>query len=121
MKTFDDCANQLNLTNEGRAQARNVGDSLRYQPLSNLLETPPARGTNDVISSHGNPFRALHPELSYLGGGGSRDHRAGPSCRRPHHLGSVADRRALTNAFNSRASASVEPLAVLSKMHHTSV
>ena len=115
MKDFDDCANQRNLSDEGRAQARKVGDawkrlkipvgrvlaspfcrtrevaqlmfgryeraldvrggpssagdSVRYQPLASLLETPPARGTNDVISSHGNPFRALHPELSYLGEG----------------------------------------------------
>ena len=115
MKDFDDCANQRNLTDEGRAQARKVGeawqrakipvgrvlaspfcrtrdvaqlmfgrheralevrggpssaaDSVRYQPLATLLQTPPARGTNDVISSHGNPFRALHPELSYLSEG----------------------------------------------------
>ncbi len=46
-----------------------AGDSVRYQPLSKLLETPPPSGTNDVISSHGNPFRALHPEQSYLAEG----------------------------------------------------
>lgn len=115
MKDFDDCANQRNLTNAGREQARQIGeawkrlgipvgrvlaspycrtrevaqlafgryeraldvrggpgsasDSVRYQPLSKLLETTPASGTNDVISSHGNPFRALHPEQSYLAEG----------------------------------------------------
>ena len=115
MKDFDDCANQRNLTDDGRAQARKVGeawkrltipvgrvlaspfcrtrevaqlmfgrydraldvrggpssagDSIRYRPLATLLQTPPARGTNDVISSHGNPFRALHPDLAYLSEG----------------------------------------------------
>lgn len=46
-----------------------TGDPVRYQPLSRLLATPPKPGTNDVISSHGNPFRALHPGLPYLSEG----------------------------------------------------
>ena len=112
MRDFDDCANQRNLTDGGRAQAKKIGeawraaslplgrvlaspycrtrevaqlafgryeralevrggpgtadDPVRYQPLSRLLETAPRPGTNDVISSHGNPFRALHPGTAYL-------------------------------------------------------
>ena len=34
-----------------------------------MLATAPAKGLNDVIVSHGNPFRALHPEMSYLAEG----------------------------------------------------
>jgi len=112
MRDFDDCANQRNLTDDGRAQARRIGnawralglpvgkvqaspfcrtretaelafgraeravearggpgtatDAERYRPLSELLSTPPAKGVNDIVVSHGNPFRALHPELPYL-------------------------------------------------------
>ena len=112
MRDFDDCANQRNLTADGRVQARRIGeawkklgipvgrvmaspfcrtrevaqlmfgryeraldvrggpgtagDGVRYQPLARLLETPPAPGTNDVISSHGNPYQALHPDTPYL-------------------------------------------------------
>ena len=115
MKDYDDCANQRNLTGDGRDQARKIGeawkrlgipvgrvlaspfcrtrevaqlafgrydrandvrggpgtggDGTRYQPLSKLLATRPAPGTNDVISSHGNPFRALHPDAPYLAEG----------------------------------------------------
>lgn len=115
MRDFDDCANQRNLTDAGREQAKKIGaawrrlnipvgrvlaspycrtrevaqlafgryeramdvrggpgsagDPVRYQPLSQLLATPPKPGTNDVISSHGNPFRALHPDLPYLSEG----------------------------------------------------
>ena len=31
----------------------------RYLPLKRLLGTPPARGTNAVVVSHGNPFHAI--------------------------------------------------------------
>jgi broad specificity phosphatase PhoE len=112
MRDFDDCANQRNLTDGGRAQAKRIGaswralalpvgkvhaspfcrtretaelafgryeraaearggpgtatDAERYRPLSELLATAPAKGVNDIIVSHGNPFRALHPDLPYL-------------------------------------------------------
>ena len=112
MRDFDDCANQRNLIDSGRDQARSIGaawkrlgipvgavvaspycrtretarlafgrvqaapearggpgtaaDAARYQPLSERLATRPKAGVNDVIVSHGNPFRALHPELGYL-------------------------------------------------------
>ena len=105
MKNFEDCANQRNLTDKGRAEARSIGehvkrlgipigdvlaspfcrtmetarlafgkaramnevrggpvrsdDPKRYDPLRKLLSTPPAAGTNNVISSHGNPFYAV--------------------------------------------------------------
>ena len=52
-----------------RGGPRSAGESVRYQPLSKLLETIPVQGTNNVISSHGNPFHALHPELPYLAEG----------------------------------------------------
>lgn len=112
MRDFDDCANQRNLTDDGRSQAKRIGiawralglpvgkvhaspfcrtretaelafgryeraaearggpgtatDADRYRPLSELLATPPAKGVNDIVVSHGNPFRALHPDLPYL-------------------------------------------------------
>jgi phosphohistidine phosphatase SixA len=112
MRDFDDCANQRNLTDAGREQARKIGaawralalpvgrvhaspfcrtretaqlafgryerasearggpgtasDAARYRPLSELLSTPPPAGTNDIVVSHGNPFRALHPDMPYL-------------------------------------------------------
>lgn len=112
MRDFDDCANQRNLTDAGRLQAKRIGeawrmlslpvdrvlaspycrtrevaqlmfgrheralevrggpgtagDPVRYQPLSRLLETLPKAGTNNVISSHGNPYQALHPGTGYL-------------------------------------------------------
>jgi hypothetical protein len=112
MRDFDDCANQRNLTDAGREQAKKIGeawrklslpigrvlaspycrtqevaqlafgryeralevrggpgtadDPVRYQPLSRLLESAPKPGTNDVISSHGNPYQALHPGTAYL-------------------------------------------------------
>ncbi len=40
----------------GPAQAN---DPARYAALRKLLAQPPARGTNDVIVSHGNPFYAV--------------------------------------------------------------
>jgi len=51
---------------EARGGPGTASDAARYQPLSELLATLPAKGVNDVIVSHGNPFRALHPELPYL-------------------------------------------------------
>jgi hypothetical protein len=105
MKSFADCATQRNLTDQGRAEARALGehvkrlkipigevlaspfcrtmetarlafgkarptnevrggplsadDPKRYEPLRLLLGTKPAAGTNTVLSSHGNPFRAV--------------------------------------------------------------
>jgi hypothetical protein len=112
MRDFDDCANQRNLTDAGREQAKRIGgawralklpvgkvyaspfcrtretaqlafgryeragearggpgtasDPSRYRPLSEMLATKPAQGVNDIIVSHGNPYRALHPESAYL-------------------------------------------------------
>ena len=34
-------------------------DPARYDPLRNLLSSPPAKGTNNVVSSHGNPYFAV--------------------------------------------------------------
>lgn len=105
MKSFEDCATQRNLTDQGRAEARALGehvkrlkipigevlaspfcrtmetarlafgkarptndvrggppsadDPKRYEPLRILLATKPAASTNTVLSSHGNPFRAV--------------------------------------------------------------
>ena len=102
MKDFEDCANQRNLTDQGRSEARALGqhirrlkipigevlaspycrtmetarlafgkatatsevrggpaEATRYDPLKKLLSAPAAKGTNRVISSHGNPFIAL--------------------------------------------------------------
>lgn len=105
MTSFEDCASQRNLTDQGRAEARALGehvkrlkipigevlaspfcrtmetarlafgkaratnevrggplsadDPKRYEPLRKLLATRPAAGTNTVLSSHGNPFRAV--------------------------------------------------------------
>jgi hypothetical protein len=105
MRSYEDCSTQRNLTDKGRAEARQLGaglkrrriplgtvyaspfcrtmetarlavgepksttearggpsrpdDPARYEPLKKLLTTAPARGTNTVISSHGNPFFAL--------------------------------------------------------------
>jgi hypothetical protein len=102
MKGFDDCARQRNLTDDGREEARALGqhirrlgipigevlaspycrtmetarlafgkatatnevrggpaEATRYDPLKKLLSAPVAKGTNRVISSHGNPFLAL--------------------------------------------------------------
>jgi len=46
-------------TNEVRGGPSRPDDAARYEPLKKLLATPPARGQNNVISSHGNPFFAL--------------------------------------------------------------
>jgi hypothetical protein len=42
-----------------------VDDADRYAELRKLLATPPARGTVRVVSSHGNPFRAI-TQSAYL-------------------------------------------------------
>ena len=103
MTSYEDCASQRNLTDQGRAEARAVGahvkrlripigdvlaspfcrtmetarlafgkaqatpearggpvrsdDPGRYDPLKKILSTKPEK--NLVISSHGNPFRAV--------------------------------------------------------------
>jgi broad specificity phosphatase PhoE len=51
---------------EARGGPGTASDPARYRPLTELLATKPAAGVNDIIVSHGNPFRALHPELPYL-------------------------------------------------------
>lgn len=104
MTSFEDCAKQRNLTEQGRAEARAIGAAIRsldipigsvlaspycrtmetaklafgratatnavrggpaeapperYAELRKLLSTVLSRGTNVVIASHGNPFRAV--------------------------------------------------------------
>ena len=54
---------------EARGGPRTASDPSRYRPLSEMLATKPAKGVNDVIVSHGNPYRALHPESPYLAEG----------------------------------------------------
>ena len=54
---------------EARGGPGTAGDAARYKPLAERLATRPSPGVNDVIVSHGNPFRALHPELGYLAEG----------------------------------------------------
>src|SRR5918999_4925050 len=46
-------------TNDVRGGPLSADDPKRYQPLRILLGTKPAAGTNTVLSSHGNPFRAV--------------------------------------------------------------
>jgi len=46
-------------TNEARGGPSRPDDPGRYDPLKKLLSTAPARGRNNVIASHGNPFFAL--------------------------------------------------------------
>lgn len=46
-------------TNEARGGPVRTDDPKRYDALRKLLSTPPAKGVNDVISSHGNPFYAV--------------------------------------------------------------
>ena len=104
MTSFDDCASQRNLTDQGRDEARAIGEHVkrlqipigevlaspfcrtmetarlafgrakatsevrggpasdetgRYAALKKLLSTAIPKGQNLVISSHGNPFRAV--------------------------------------------------------------
>jgi hypothetical protein len=46
-------------TNDVRGGPLSADDPKRYEPLRRLLGTKPAAGTNTVLSSHGNPFRAV--------------------------------------------------------------
>jgi phosphohistidine phosphatase SixA len=46
-------------TAEVRGGPVRADDPARYAALRRLLAQPPARGTNDVIVSHGNPFYAV--------------------------------------------------------------
>jgi hypothetical protein len=46
-------------TNEVRGGPSRPDDPARYEPLKKLLAMPPAAGSNNVVSSHGNPFLAL--------------------------------------------------------------
>jgi hypothetical protein len=61
MKNYEDCANQRNLADKGRAEARGgpAYDAERYAGLKKLMSTPVEKGRNRVIVSHGNPFQAL--------------------------------------------------------------
>jgi phosphohistidine phosphatase SixA len=54
---------------EVRGGPGTASDASRYRPLSQMLSAAPAKGVNDIIVSHGNPFRALHPEMPYLAEG----------------------------------------------------
>jgi hypothetical protein len=102
MTSYEDCASQRNLTDQGRAEARRIGEALRklripvqrvyaspfcrtvetamlvfgkaektnearggplksddprrYDGLRGLLSSAPPTGTNNAVSSHGNPF-----------------------------------------------------------------
>jgi len=114
MTSFENCAQQRNLTDKGRAEARAIGAGFahahvpvdavlaspycrtretaqlifgratvenavrggpasseggRYDGLKALLSKPVPAGTNVAIVSHGNPFRAVAPESSYLAEG----------------------------------------------------
>ena len=46
-------------TNDVRGGPLAADDPKRYEPLRKLLATHPAVGTNTVLSSHGNPVRAV--------------------------------------------------------------
>ena len=46
-------------TNEARGGPLKSDDPKRYDALRKLLSTPPAKGSNNVVSSHGNPYMAL--------------------------------------------------------------
>jgi hypothetical protein len=77
MTSYEDCANQRNLTDKGRAEAREIGVHVKRlgipigevlaspfcrtmeTALRKLLSSPVAKGENRVISSHGNPFHAV--------------------------------------------------------------
>jgi hypothetical protein len=56
-------------TSEARGGPLKSDDPKRYDALKRLLSTPPARGQNNAISSHGNPFLcALRCALPGRGG-----------------------------------------------------
>jgi len=46
-------------TNDARGGPVKSDDPKRYDALKRLLSTQPAPGTNNAISSHGNPFYAV--------------------------------------------------------------
>jgi len=114
MTSFENCAQQRNLTDQGRAEARAIGAGIarahvpvdavlaspycrtretaqlifgrvtvepavrggpasseggRYEALRALLSRPVPAGTNIVIVSHGNPFRAVASDSAYLAEG----------------------------------------------------
>ena len=46
-------------TNDARGGPLKSDDPKRYDPLRKLLAARPAKGLNDAISSHGNPFFAV--------------------------------------------------------------
>jgi len=46
-------------TQEVRGGPVQPEDGQAYGPLRKLLAVPPAPGTNNVVSSHGNPYRAI--------------------------------------------------------------
>lgn len=46
-------------TGDARGGPVKSDDPKRYAALRKLLSTPPAAGTNNVVSSHGNPFYAV--------------------------------------------------------------
>jgi hypothetical protein len=46
-------------TNDARGGPLRSDDPKRYDPLRKLLSTPPAKGSNNVVSSHGNPYMAV--------------------------------------------------------------
>ena len=46
-------------TQEVRGGPVRTDDPKRYDALRKLLATPPARGSNNVVSSHGNPYFAV--------------------------------------------------------------
>ena len=114
MTSFEDCASQRNLTDQGRDEARalaghlerlgipigrvyaspfcrtvetamlafgkaektqdvrggplRMDDPKRYDPVRKLLSTRPAKGRNNAVSSHGNPYFAVFGP-PYLGEG----------------------------------------------------
>ena len=45
--------------NEVRGGPLRTDDPKRYDALRKLLSTPPAKGVNNVVSSHGNPYMAV--------------------------------------------------------------
>jgi hypothetical protein len=62
-RSYQDCANQRNLTEKGRAEARGgparSDDAARYEPLKKILSTKIEKRENLAIAGHGNPFHAV--------------------------------------------------------------
>ena len=46
-------------TQEARGGPLRTDDPKRYEPLRKLLSAAPAKGVNNAVSSHGNPYMAL--------------------------------------------------------------